>query len=417
MTQQFSMSGGFFYYKHFSIKDVNKIMEKIILKVPVDGVSYRDDGRFEIVLDGKNQCVAYYSDVHCWFTIEHEDKQPLIVSPVWKNSKGEWVLGDMASFANRPQENTDNYISFELPAIPNISKKLYPVPNCIHYIWIGQGEIPEHLSERIKINAQRCPSFNHILHVHIFPACGIQLLEKQFKNNLNIKINDMTFEPWFKSFLTDDLGGFYKYFLSGKGKNLAAAADIVRLLILQKNGGIYMDVDNVLLKDIDMSTKLFAGKNDLLLNRMLPLKRIAGFEYDGYSNDVFACCRDSNILKLIISELKQRLSKNRSFFDEPRPFLQEGMDLDDVEKLRVYIWSILKLTGPALISDVLQKRCDYFNIEKDMLDAFSVLNINAKEPRIIAEKYLSEMLKAKKHYLPFGENDFHVLSGSARTWF
>lgn len=45
------------------------------------------------------------------------------------------------------------------------------------------------------------------------------------------------------------------------------------------------------------------------------------------------------------------------------------------------------------------------------------MNFNDKEPRIISEEYMAQLQHAKAYYFPFGELNFIIKEGRARTWF
>lgn len=390
------------------------------IRVPLEGVTCSNKGIFEININGKNKKAVYFSDVACWFTLKRSPGGYSLGSPVWRTDDGVWFEGNMTNFSERKVPGNGKIKNFELPEIPKISGKLHKVPQCINYVWIGKGRIPEALIFNIENNINKCKHYTHIINAHMLNKHGIDELKKQFSPARNLIISDLQQENWFHNFMESDLGRYYNFFTRNQCYNLAAASDILRLIVLERYGGVYMDLDDTILYETPKGTILKAGENDLLLNRMLPLMRVSDYAYEGYGNSIFACCKNSNILRSIIKEMKWRLNKEEQsgFFEINRPWLKDNMTPGELEEFRSYIWNILKITGSVLLSDVLKReRFDYFNIEKKLLAAFSVLNVTPSEPRIIAENYLTDFFNVKKHYLPFSELEFNVLPGCARTWY
>lgn len=101
------------------------------------------------------------------------------------------------------------------------------IPKIIHYCWFGRGEKPKIIKKCIKSWKKYCPDY--------------QIIEW---NEDNFDINSC---DWTK--------------VSYENKKYAFVADYVRVYALQKYGGIYLDSDQELLKNLDcfLSNEMFLG--------------------------------------------------------------------------------------------------------------------------------------------------------------
>lgn len=388
------------------------------IRVPLDGVICKDDGRYYILINGKLEKIVYVHDVKCWFLHTETDEGWVLQNPVWQDSNNVWIEGNMQNFASRPIRKSLTHMELKLPAIPEIGKNPSPIPDDIHYIWIGKGRMPEQFAENIIANVKKASGLKQYLHIHIHTEAGLQEIQEQFSDAQDLTIVNLTKEKWFQTFLSSELGGYYTLFTDGICVNLAAAADILRLIIMHKNGGIYLDVDNFIYSEIPSSAKLHATTDDILLN-FYHLHLIENTAHiNSINNSVFACCPGSQILKKITNELLHRLRKNQWIFQTPRPTIKKDMTKEEASVLNAYIYAILNITGPYLYQSILEKRKhDFIKMPKYMQSVFNLLNFNEKEPKIIAQEYMEKLLKAKSYYYPFGELNFIVRDVCAHTWF
>lgn len=388
------------------------------IRVPLDGIIYTCDGRFYIRLDGKLTKVVYVQDVKCWFIHTETDKGWVPGNPVWQDSNNIWIEGNKDIFATRPLKKSMTYMEIKLPPIPKISKNVSPVPDCIHYIWIGKGRMPEEFVENIHANIRKASGLKHYLHLHIFTATGLEEIKKQFSSEKKLIINNLSEEKWFNKFLKSELGHYYSLFLDGISFNLAAACDILRLVILQKTGGIYLDVDNTIESEIHSSANLYASTNDMLFNAyhyyLLDDKDVFNF----FNNSVIACIPGSKLVNKLIVELLHELKSNQWIFETPRPVMNKNTSKSQFDVLHNYATTILSITGPCLHARFfIKNKNNFINLFACYLKIFNLMNFNDKEPRFISEEYMAQLQHAKAYYFPFGELNFIIKEGRARTWF
>lgn len=388
------------------------------IRVPLDGIICTCDGRFYIRLDGKLTKVVYVHDVKCWFIHTETDKGWVLENPVWQDSSNNWIEGNKDIFATRPFKKSMTYMEIKLPPIHKIPKNASPVPDCIHYIWIGKGRMPEEFVENIHANIKKASGLKHYLHLHIFTEAGLEEIKEQFSSEKNLIINNLCEEKWFNKFLKSELGHYYSLFLDGISFNLAAACDILRLVILQKTGGIYLDVDNTIVSEIHSSAKLYASTNDMLFNEYHNYI----MEYEKFvellNNSVFACTPGSKLVKKILGEVLHQLKNNQWIFETPRPVINKNMSKKQLKELRDYGATIMHLTGPcSYIRCFARNKKNLLELFECNSNTFTLLNFSNKEPRVIFEEYTEQLQHAKAYYFPFGKLNFLIREGGARTWF
>jgi hypothetical protein len=387
-----------------------------VLSIPMDDVELSDDGRYRIQIDGEPHVVAYHVELDCWFLLKPSPMGHLLAEPVWRTRPGQWHVGNPDTFSQRPSLGVNRRSEIVLPPVTPLTPNAQPLPRTIHYVWIGEVGVPEALVETMSNNVRRCPGYRMMLHAHASTPAGWQRLQEQFPPQSGIELIDLGGESHFDAFQQSTLGKFYQYFIGEAGRNYGAASDILRVYLLHREGGIYMDVDDQLAHPLAADLTLSAGLDDLLLNTMVDVKQYA---FHGYSNNNFACHAGNPVLAEMLREMERRLSAEESLFLKPRPWRksQDGGSRAEREEMLVYILSIFRLTGPDLFNDVVRAlRPDYYLLEEAMLNAYGKLTMSPSEPLYVAEDYFDRMHAAKALYLPFSELPFKVKVGSAHSW-
>lgn len=104
------------------------------------------------------------------------------------------------------------------------------IPKIIHYCWFGHGELPDTAKQCIASWKKFCPEFE---------------IKEWNEENFDINAHAYTKDAY-------------------SAKKYAFVSDYARYFILEKNGGIYMDVDVELVKPIDtfIDHELFLGRQD-----------------------------------------------------------------------------------------------------------------------------------------------------------
>lgn len=101
------------------------------------------------------------------------------------------------------------------------------IPKRIHYVWVGQKEIPKHLKKCIKTWSKRLQDY--------------EIIEWN-ENNFDIKSHPFVEAAY-------------------KNKKWAFVSDYIRAWVLYNYGGIYLDTDNIVLGSFDsfLNDRAFVG--------------------------------------------------------------------------------------------------------------------------------------------------------------
>ena len=198
------------------------------------------------------------------------------------------------------------------------------IPKIIHYCWFGGKEKPKHILEYMntwkKMDGYEIKEWNE----HNFNINECEFIKEAYKN-----------------------------------KKWAFVSDYVRLSVLKKYGGIYLDTDVEILKDFEplLEEEMFIGyiyncsigtavigakKNHYIIDNLLKLYETAEFNfyenkinlkfkgYEKYSinnnNDLFTIYLKKNIDGFLLSNRKQKLKKITIYpkeYFERRTFVKE----------------------------------------------------------------------------------------------
>ena len=133
------------------------------------------------------------------------------------------------------------------------------IPKIIHYIWLGKGETPKVFDKCLASWKKYCPDWE---------------IKRWDESNLNIDLCPYVREAY-------------------DARKFAFASDVLRLDVLNRFGGVYLDVDVELLKPIDEFLDEYA---------------FTGFETNRLINPglIFGSVKDNKDLVQILEEYKQR---------------------------------------------------------------------------------------------------------------
>ncbi|WP_407973184.1 glycosyltransferase family 32 protein (plasmid) [Burkholderia pyrrocinia] len=382
------------------------------VKIPIDEVECHPDGRYRVMLDGESRVVAFHAELKRWFLVEPSNKAPyghVLTMPIRRTPSRCWKRDDGKTF---PPDLPSSYQEVHLPAPILVPSSATAVPRILHFIWVGNAPIPDALARCIIRNARRCPGFQARLYIDTTDVAAQHRLTQQFEPMSCVTLVDLHDDEDFHIFLQTSLGKHYRHFASPAGNNYSAAADILRAYLLHREGGIYMDVDDVVSHPVAAHQDLRAAPDDVLLNRMVTVKE---YDFSGYPYSNFACQPGNPVMATLLEEMTHRLSTAQHFLHQPRPW-KTASDSNRAALL-AYISKIFELVGPKVFNDVLQVcRPDYYFIERDLLSAYRIVTVSPSEPRVVVDRYFDAMHAAKAFYLPFAEPEFNIDIGSAHSW-
>lgn len=126
--------------------------------------------------------------------------------------------------------------------------KVFNIPKKIHLIWIGPNNISDENVTKSLDTVAKNPDYE----TNIYYDSGIEGYERardylmsKFKDS-DIHLFDIRELPYFSEMKENPAFKYYEYALSEN--KYAQASDLLRLLILESEGGIYKDIDDVQLE-------------------------------------------------------------------------------------------------------------------------------------------------------------------------
>lgn len=386
-----------------------------VLEIPVDGiVADPATGREAVMLNGAVRRVVFDVDSGAWRLLESQGGCDVPGARVWLSAPCQWTTDTPGHCTARPRL-TGAVQRIELTAPPAVPASAKSLPRWLHYIWIGDTGLPEHLAGTITANAVRSGLYQGVLHVHAETDAGLARVQAQLRDAA-VVVRDLRGDPAFRAFLRSPLGPYYRTLLQPATRNAGAASDMLRLALLHRYGGIYLDCDDSIAQVFSPSAELCAAPTDVLLNRWIGAH---GLGYFGYNQSCFASQPGNPVLHAMLVEMATRLGEAEDFLRTPRPWRTPASNTTpgETSAMEAYILRTLQLTGPGLFNDVLQRcRPDYYHLELWLIHAYMQTTWSPSEPRYLANRYFDQMHAALAHYLPFSAGPFEVSIGNADTW-
>ncbi|BGI52769.1 MAG: hypothetical protein HamCj_11220 [Candidatus Hamiltonella defensa (Ceratovacuna japonica)] len=296
-----------------------------------------------------------------------------------------------------------------LPELPSINLSAKPIPKKIHYIWLGDKNIPEELIKNMTRNTWNTSDYQSIVHISASLPSTFHNVKNQLRGILNLSVSNLENESFFNQFKKTLSGKQFQAFLKEPAKNYSAASDVLRYWIIDEYGGIYLDTDDMIPNDVSKII-LIAGPKDILLNLQVEHHST---NFKGYNTSNFASHPDNPVLKKIIKEMEKRYSENKIFYTEERPYLKKDNNGNETNKDLVndYMKKIFHQVGPQLFNDVLKEEIKYYYHLSDSMRLISIMDPLPKNWKL----YQTEINKAVDYYLPFYRK-FKIEIGNEHSW-
>ncbi|WP_321864904.1 glycosyltransferase, partial [Pseudomonas paraveronii] len=135
-----------------------------------------------------------------------------------------------------------------------------------------------------------------------------------------LEVHDLQADEAFRELKAGKYGEMYQYFRAGQGQNLAASSDVMRVALLKKYGGIYLDADDTLTFHVGNVT-LKATPNDILMNSPVTYEPA---DFSGFNTSKFASHADNPLLDEILEEAYERYKANEEWLKSNRAFLSDS---------------------------------------------------------------------------------------------
>ena len=232
----------------------------------------------------------------------------------------------------------------ERPVLPALKTAALgdPVPKDIHQIWIGSVDalITTH-DKVLKANVAIAQQSGYTLHVHFLGGGGrLRTLAQLTRLRLRYpgaRFVGLASEGFYTGFKASPQGQVFDAFLHPQRRNLAAASDVLRYRLLHELGGMYLDMDDRLLKPLE-TIRLRPGQlavGAVVENYLLMLK--------GPNNSHFATLAGNPLLDVMQVEIVRRFGE--ASLPDRRP-------LYDQPGFTAYMREISRVTGPRLFNDM-----------------------------------------------------------------
>ncbi|MGB9090481.1 MAG: DUF6543 domain-containing protein [Pseudomonas farsensis] len=348
------------------------------------------------------QPVWYDADAAAWrrFATDHY---------IWRESYGRdgairWRAGSAKDFARvrhrLPFEQ--NISEYRFPDLPQIPVDAAPIANEIHMIWVGEKELNYMIKRNILKNT-RNKHFKFILHLD----CDEVALQanQAWCEQIGIESRNLREQPYFNAFIADAQGAAYNYFRNpvATSRNYAAASDYLRLRLIDENGGIYMDVDDVLLTPDPKP--LLAAPEDVLVGGQY---RMPWNKQMRVNTSHFASHPGNPVLKRLLREAADRFDKlPDTFKNSPRPVVRDFTSKAEAERvMNAYMQTISDLAGP-----------DAFNKGMKAIRPNSFGLIQRQQGWVHSQVYEEFYEAALEHWFPLRMGgSIGAQPGSAHTW-
>ncbi|WAH57292.1 hypothetical protein LZ023_30580 [Pseudomonas silvicola] len=341
LTPQPSLKGGM---------DAQQALEEaryVLAGVELDQQAIRDSGEvsYTLRMAGGRLSVKYDLDSHQWYCADNGYYYRL------DRDTGQFIASREGTRLADAAEQQRARRALGCPDRPAFSPATRPlgtdvVPAHVHQVWIGDAQTLIDTHQAALVNNMLQLRGRPTAHTVHFLARGgdthtarqLQVLQQRFKGVAFEALED---DAFFQAFLASPHAEPFNFFLQPGSRNYAAACDVLRYRLMFAKGGVYLDMDDKLLKPLPI---LRIRPGDVMtggaVNHVL-------LGLDAMPNNShFATLAQNPLLDAISQELLRRFATAREHL-AARPFdLAPGM--------RDYMTRISTTTGPGLFNDVVR---------------------------------------------------------------
>ena len=245
-----------------------------------------------------------------------------------------------------------------------------PIPKKISCVWIGSKLIGPEVLENLGANAAIVEESKYEYRLYLTQADPEQYarnVDLLARHAPGLKVIPLEQDPLYAAFANSKYFAQYQAALDGNGglaTNYASACDVLRYRILHAEGGLYMDVDDNLLRPGQLAeldgvqfglpavhlddAALLATTDGLVLSPPVSSELI-GMSHQ-YNNSFIGSHPGNPTLDAVSDEIHARYQTSQDFYDS-RP------DRDvDPWAFGMYARRLSYLTGPRVLNDVAQAR-------------------------------------------------------------
>ena len=245
-----------------------------------------------------------------------------------------------------------------------------PIPKKISCVWVGGKLIPPEIFQNLGANAAIVDGSSYEYRLYLTqadPQLHARNLELLARHAPGLKVIALEQDPLYTAFANSKYFAQYQAALDGNGgmaTNYASACDVLRYRILHAEGGLYMDVDDNLLRpgqraELDGvkfglpaihldEVALLATPDGLVLSPPVS-SELMGMSHQ-YNNSFLGSHPGNPTLDAVSEEIHARYQTSQDFYAS-RP------DRDaDPQAFGIYARRLSYLTGPRVLNDIAQAR-------------------------------------------------------------
>ena len=334
--------------------------------------------------------------------------------PVWRNTKGRWQKGSIETLnaVKSSLPPPKKLVPFTLPQLPQLPENPVAIANQIHYLWIGTLAPGNHLINIIAQNLRLSSEFTSILHLDVSPALFESIKLTCAIHAPKLQLSNIKEEAFYEVFKNSSNAEQYTSIVEAEHKTWSAASDVMRFPLINHYGGLYMDLDDVLIIPL-VADGLKAAPHDLLLGGIVTEKMV---DFEGYNTSHFASHPNNNLLTAISAEMHKRFLDNKAFYLQPKPVLDKTLTGEALIKnqadFKTYHKKYFQLTGPTLMNDVLiEKVPDVYRTVFQLMPKYSTFQTQG----IYDLVHHKHAIDCTNHYFPFATK-YIIQVGNEHSW-
>jgi len=356
------------------------------LRLPIDGIQSDSKWRALVGAGGERLKVVFDFDYKGWRSIDDPRR-------IFRRVNGRWHEGAGTGAFDTPTQ----FAIIQMPSIPVPPIDAQPLPQLLGYGWTGREPPSATWLATLEANAKTVregsSGWTSQLHVDLDDAAQVQSLKTTLAP-MHVQVNDLRRDPAFLDWLKTPGGGLYTAARDSTHPCYAAAMDVMRFgWILKRHGGIYLDMDDVVLKDWVRVGELRASPLQLLSGGPVN-QALLGLDWD-INTSHLGSQPGNPLLDSVVDTMVERAARKPNFFNDPRPGTAQE-----------YGRALSALTGPGVLKDVLEQ---YAPEIPGLIGAMRVLKRND----IRYEDLELAVTEATKAYFPLADR---IEAGHANSW-
>jgi hypothetical protein len=253
------------------------------------------------------------------------------------------------------QLGIDVTLPWEMPPLSRVGARA--LPRKLHSVWLGR-HMPRRFIRRVLDNAAQASQADNPFECHLYLSIddareAERTLAQLAKHPGALQVHTLEDMDFFKDFQQTPYYRQFQAARSGPGLNYPSAVDVLRYRLLHSEGGLYMDVDD-LIEPVNVGEPGFAERDFELQPGHLLLNNLVFHRRMGMLMDF----NTSNFGSLPGNPLLDRISEEsyRRFLADPGLYQSRPYDFSHTEsEMDAYARRISYTTGPGVFNSVIDR--------------------------------------------------------------